>query len=105
MLFTYFIFCSYNFAESFSGFTLTSYHDKVLAESDKHCFQNITEVKISNCFQRCLSNCLCTSFQMCGSTCQLCSGEGLGILRDQQGCSYFNFTADGEQVGCFKAVF
>ena len=36
---------------------------------------------------------------MCGSTCQLCSGEGLGILRDQEECSYFNFTVDENKVG------
>jgi hypothetical protein len=102
VLFTYFIFYPHYLTESFSGFKLTSYRNKVLAD-DSQCFQNITEVKISNCFQHCLSNCFCTSFQMCGRTCQLCSGGGLGITRDQEGCSHFNFTADEEKVGSLTA--
>ena len=102
VLFTYFIFCPHYLTESFSRFKLTSYRNKVLAE-DSHCFQNITEVKFSNCFQHCLSNCSCTSFQMCESTCQLCAGGGLGIIRDKEGCSHFNFTADEEKVGSLTA--
>jgi hypothetical protein len=110
-LFTYFIFYPHYLTGSFSGFKLTSYRNKVL-EEDSHCYTEvkitevkITEVKISNCFQHCLSNCSCTSFQMCdhGSTCQLCSGGGLGIIRDEEGCSHFNFTADEEKVGSLTA--
>ena len=33
----------------------------------------------------------------------LCAGGGLGIIRDQKGCSHFNFTADEEKVGSLTA--
>ena len=84
--------CPYSFIDSFSGFKLTSYYNKAV-EKDKHCFQTIAEANISNCFEHCLRNCRCMSFQMCEGTCQLCYG-GLDTLRDQNECSYFNFTAD-----------
>ncbi|XP_028391273.1 uncharacterized protein LOC114516098 [Dendronephthya gigantea] len=88
------------FGNSFSEFKLNGYRNKAL--EDRHaCFQNITESSMSNCFQHCLGNCLCTSFQICDGSCQLCSEdkERLGMLGDQEGCSYFNFTASDEQTG------
>lgn len=94
--FTCYMFCPYNVIDSFSGFKLTSYHNKAV-EDNTRCFQNITEAKISSCFEHCLRNCKCKSFQICGGVCQLCYG-GLETLHDQNACSYLNFTVD-DKVG------